>query len=311
MKKGKVRADRIIILILTSILVLGLLGLGIYELFGLIFNDDNKTNNKPVVVETTEGVSVSLIDYSVYKDDTDDLGFDFIIADLSFTANEPVSFELKNLQTSEKIYLDDISKYLNKLELAGYDISKFNLSNSGINSTENKVDAKVLIPFSTGADTLAVYNGVDASKLEFDLTKNNYLATTLKLSDTNTKIEVGTTKVSITNAYISDFMLHNGEPITLGSTDKVYTFEITVSDISDKSKIIDAIYIPKGTDDEIKCKSNDYKSIDMDNIIEKDLTIGMKGGLFFFVNSMENTVSEGTLLIKFSNEDKWIEITNE
>lgn len=311
MKKGKVRVDRIIILILTSILVLGILGFGIYKLFGLFFNDDKKENNTPTVVVTTDGIDVSLIDYKVYKDDTNDLGFNFIIAELGFKANEPISFEFKNLQTSEKIYLDDISKYVNKLDLEGYNVSKLELSNSGVSSSDSQTTAKVLIPFNTDADNLSVYNALNASKLEFDLTKNNYLVTSLKLSDSNTEIEVGTTKVSITNAYISDFMLHNNEPIELGSYTKIYSFEITVFEAEEGSKITDALFILKGSDDEIKCWGHEYQSIDMENLIDKELKAGTKGGLFFEVNSDEKVVAEGTLLIKFSNEDKWIEVTNE
>lgn len=311
MKKRKVRVDRIIILILTLILVLGILGFGVYKLFGLFFNDDKKENNTPTVVVTTDGVNVSLIDYRVYKDDTNDLGFNFIIAELGFKANEPISFEFKNLQTSEKIYLDDVSKYINKLDMEGYNVSKLELSNSGVSSSDNQTTAKVLIPFNTDADNLSVYNALNASKLEFDLTKNNYLVTSLKLSDSNTEIEVGTTKVSITNAYISDFMLHNNEPIELGSYTKIYSFEITVFEAEEGSKITDALFILKGSDDEIKCWGHEYQSIDMENLIDKELKAGTKGGLFFEVNSDENVVAEGTLLIKFSNEDKWIEVTNE
>ena len=311
MKKRKVRVDRIIILILTSILVLGILGFGIYKLFGLFFNDYKKENNTPTVVVTTDGVDVSLIDYRVYKDDTNDLGFNFIIAELGFKANEPISFEFKNLQTSEKIYLDDVSKYINKLDMEGYNVSKLELSNSGVSSSDNQTTAKVLIPFNTDVDNLSVYNALNASKLEFDLTKNNYLVTSLKLSDSNTEIEVGTTKVSITNAYISDFMLHNNEPIELGSYTKIYSFEITVFEAEEGSKITDALFILKGSDDEIKCWGHEYQSIDMENLIDKELKAGTKGGLFFEVNSNENVVAEGTLLIKFSNEDKWIEVTNE
>ena len=311
MKKRKVRVDRIIILILTLILVLGILGFGVYKLFGLFFNDYKKENNTPTVVVTTDGVDVSLIDYRVYKDDTNDLGFNFIIAELGFKANEPISFEFKNLQTSEKIYLDDVSKYINKLDMEGYNVTKLELSNSGVSSSDNQTTAKVLIPFNTDADNLSVYNALNASKLEFDLTKNNYLVTSLKLSDSNTEIEVGTTKVSITNAYISDFMLHNSEPIELGSYTKIYSFEITVFEAEEGSKITDALFILKGSEDEIKCWGHEYQSIDMENLIDKELKAGTKGGLFFEVNSNENVVAEGTLLIKFSNEDKWIEVTNE
>ena len=67
-------------------------------------------------MQTTDGVNVSLVDYAVYTDDTSELGFNFIIAKLGFNANNPVSFEFKNLQTSEKIILNNISSYIKKME---------------------------------------------------------------------------------------------------------------------------------------------------------------------------------------------------
>lgn len=307
-RSKKVRVDRIIILILVLILVLGALGFGVYKLFGLLFTEDkNKQTNKPQVVETTDNIKVTLKDYTIYEDDNDSLGFNFIIANLEFEANEPVSFELKNLQTSEKISLNDVSKYINKLELAGYSLNKMEINTTGIKAETNKAEAKVFIPYNTDANSLSVYNSINASRLEFDLTKTKVAATTLKLDDQSAQIEVGSTKVSVTNAYISSFMLHNDDKYETGSSQKVYSFEIIVSDSKENAKISDAIFIEDGTSDEIHCLSAEYKAIDMDNIVGKDLTSGTKGGLFFVVVSNDAEVHDGTLLIKFSNEDKWIE----
>lgn len=310
-RNKKVRLDRVIILILVMILVLGALGFGVYKLFGLFFVDDiKKQTNQPQVIETTDNIKVTLKDYTIYEDDTNDLGFNFIIANLQFEAEKPISFELKNLQTSEKITLNDVSKYLNKIELAGYSLSKMEINTTGIKTDENKTEAKVFIPYNTDASSLSVYNAVDASKIEFDLTKQKVAATTLKLEDQNTEIEVGSTKVSVTNAYISSFMLHNNDKYETGSSQKVYSFEIIVSDSRENAKISDAIFIEDGTSDEIHCLSGEYKAIDMDNIVGQDLTSGTKGGLFFVVVTNDSEVHDGTLLIKFSNEDKWIEAIN-
>lgn len=309
-KKKKIRIDRLIIVILSTLLALGVLFFGVYYLIDTLSSrsKDDKHTNDPVVV-TTDGVKVTLNDYTIYSDDTGDIGFDFIIAELNFEANEPVSFEFKNLQTSEKVALNDISSSINKLELAGYDISKLNISVDGVKSNENKASAKVLIPYNTDSYSLSIYNSIDASKIEFDLTKKAIPATTLKLSNNNTEIEVGSTKVSVTNAYISDFMLHNGEKFEISSSDRVYSFEITVLEAQDNVSIVDATFIEKGTDEEVKCMKQEYKAIDMDNILGKNLTVGTKAGLFFKVYSNEDVVNDGTLLIKFSNSDKLVEIS--
>lgn len=312
-RKNKVRADRIIILILTFILILGVLGLGAYKLFEMFSKKDEQSKpSTPVNIETTEGVKVTCNDYDIYYDETDELKFNFIIAELKFEANEPVSFDFKNLKTSEKIYLNDINKYIKKLELASYDVSKLGVNtSSSIASDDHSVTTKLLIPFNTNASNLSLYNAVDASKIDFDLTKERIPVTVIKLSNTETQVEVGTTKVSITNAYISTFMVHNDEPYELGSTTQMYSFEITVLEAQDNVQISDAIFIENGSDEEIHCKASEYHSIDMKNILGVNLTQGTVGGLFFEVNSTDQTVHNGKLLIKFTNSDKYFELFKE
>lgn len=313
-RKGKVRIDRIIILTLASILVLFVLGFGVYKLFGLLFNDTDNTDidHKTPVTETTTGVKIKCNDYAVYVDENDNLGFDFIIAELELTADSPISFELKNLKkATDNETLDNVSEYINKLDMAGYSLNKLGISVNGIESKENTTTAKIFIPYSTTSSTLRVFNTNDATKLEFDLTINNFPATTLKLSGDDTQIEVGTNKVGISKYYISSSMLHNGERYPVASTVKVYTFEINVIEAQESAYIEDAIYIEDGTDKEIHCYGKEYNAIDCENVIEKKLVEGVSGGLFFDVISEDNEMHEGTLLIKFSNEDNWVEIINE
>lgn len=309
--RKRVRADRIIILVLASLLILGVIIFGITKLVGLFFSSDDKDvpTKQPVVTETIDDLSISLKDYVIYTDDTGDLGFDFAIATFNFKANEPISFELKNFQTSEKINLNNIDKYINKLELAGYSLSKLDINTSGISSTENNVDAKLFVPFTTNSDNLSIYNLLNKKKFDIDISSNKIPATALKLENNNTQIEVGTTKVSVTNAYISDNMLHQDQPYELASSMKVYTFEITVTEAQDNVTITDATFIEKGNNYENKCLNSEFKSIDMENILDKNLKAGTKGGLFFEIYSNENTVGDGTLLIKFSNSDKVVEIS--
>lgn len=312
-RKKKVRADRVIILVLAFILIIGVAFLGVSKLIGLFSDkDDTSVPTKPINIETVSNIKVTCDNYNIYYDETKELGFDFIIAELKFEANEPVSFDFKNLQTSEKIYLNDVNDYKKKLELASYDIGKVGVDSiSAIVSDNNTMTAKVFIPFTTTADNLSLYNSVDASKIDFDLTKERIPVTVIKLDNTDTQVEVGTTKVSITNAYVSSFMLHNDEPYDLGSTTQMYSFEITVLEAQDNVKITDAIFIENGSDEEIHCKASEYHSIDMNNIFGVNLTKGTVGGLFFEVNSTDENVHDGKLLIKFSNSDKYFELFKE
>lgn len=309
-RKRKVRIDRIIIFVLVTLIILGAVGFGTFKLIGYFFNKENKTVNTNEEVVTNNDIKISLEDYKVYIDESDALGFNFIIAKVKFSSNEPVKFDLINLQTSEKIYLNDINKHLNKLELEGYSINKLDINSNNINSQNNTVEVNLFIPYSTDSDKLSVYNSVDSSKLEFDLNTNNNLLTSLKLNSNDSQIQVGTTKVSISNVYISDFMLHNDEECDFGSTVRIYSFEISVLENQDNAQITDAIYLIDGSDYENKALSSDYSSIDMKNIIGEKLSQNTKGGLFFEIQTTDNDIKDGTLLIKFSNENDWIEITN-
>lgn len=309
-RERKVRVDRVIILILATLFAGFLFAFGAYKVTELLMNNKADNKDKPVTVVSGEDVKISLNDYTIYFDENNDLGFSFIIADIKFTSNDPISFDLGSLQTSEKIYLNDVSKYLNKLDLAGYNLQKLEISSNGVVSQDNSTDRKVFVPYNTDAASLTIYNLVNTSNsLNIDLSKEKVLATTLKLENKDNEILVGNTSIYVSKAYISDFMLHNGEPYEISSTSRMYSFEISVEEEKDKLKISEAIFIKNGTDEKIYCKAKDYKSIDMNNILDTDLSSGIKGGLFFEVYSNKNTVEDGVLLIKFSNQDQWIEIS--
>ena len=309
--KRKVRIDRLIILILTALLLCCLLGFGIYKLFSYLFSSkENKKENANISVETVDDIKLTLNDYQIYFDENNDIGFSFIIADVDFSSNKAISFDFASLQTSEKLYLNDVNKYLNKLELAGYDINKLGIDNSSIVTEQNTINRKIFIPYTTDSYNLTVYNSINTSNsLNFDLTKDKINATTLKLDNDNEEVVVGDTSIYVSNAYISTFMLHNGEAYEISSSSKIYSFEITVNQTEDNVKIEDAIFIQNGTDEQINCKGKDYKAIDMDNIIDVNLSNGAKGGLFFEVYSNSDTVEDGILLLKFSNKQEWVEIS--
>ena len=103
-------------------------------------------------------------------------------------------------------------------------------------------------------------------------------------------------------------MLHLNEIYPLPSTVKVYTYEISASESKENVSIVDAILYVDGSDYENHCLNDEYQAVDCINVLNKDLSIGSNGGLFFEVISNEDSLQEGTLLIKFSNSNDWIEI---
>lgn len=311
MAKKKVRVDRIIILVLSVILVLGIIALSIYELVDLLSDSKNNVvpiEDVPVNVETVDDVNVSLVDYVVYKDDTDSLGFNFIVAKLKFSANQPVSFDLGNLQTSEKIFLNDTNKYIQLLQENGYKLEDLELSRY-ISSDEKSLEANIFIPYMTSGN-IQVYNSENpATNLNFDLNSNVKYVTSLKF-DSDSDIVIDNTTVRVSSSFVSTIMQHNGENYEIPSSVKVFTFKIYVDAVEGKVSIEDAYFIKDGEDEKIECLSSDYESAKVDNIIGKDLVVGENGALFFETYSRDTEPNyDGVLMLKFSNSDEWVKIS--
>ena len=171
-KRRKLRIDRILTLMLISVSLIGVFVFGgkkIYSLLKEKMNDNEIVD--PVPVATDENVKLSLQNYKIYKDDSNELGFSFIVAQFNFTGENGISFDLGNLQTSEKIILNNTAKYLNELEEKGYKISKLNIVNNVV-SVENSYACNLFIPYKTDNDSLRVMNSIDTTWTEFDLNKN-------------------------------------------------------------------------------------------------------------------------------------------
>ena len=308
-RKRKVRIDRIIILLLAMVIVFGLVFFGVVKLLELFDKDNGKPGNvvDPQPVETNEDVKVSLEDYEVYKDDTGALGFDFIIAEMRFTSNKPISFDLSNLQTSEKIYLNNVSKYVNTLSEKGYRTSKLNFVDSVV-SSDKDYRCKIFIPYTTTSSSLRLLNSLDASMIEFDLTKNNKDLTTLKF-DTPQDIEVGNTNVSVSSCSISTMMLHNGEEYQVPSTMNVYTFRINVKETDENVRITDAKFVRASNDEVIQCMDGTYESEKVSNCLGKELVVGDNGALFFETAVISDSPDyDGFLMLMFSNSSEWVKI---
>ena len=311
-ERRKLRIDRLIIFLLACLILLGLLTFGMYQLFKLLFDRDsgNKPTepiNDPVPVSTNEDIRINLNDYEVYLDDTDKLGFNFILADMTFKSDQAISFDLKNLQTSEKIHLNDVAKYLNALNEKGYSVEQLQYVTSVV-SDQKEYRCKIFIPYTTDSDSLRLLNSLDASLIPFDLTRNTKDITALKF-DTEQKIEVGDASVKVSSSSISTMMLHNGEDYQVPSTMNVYTFRIYVEESASQLKIIDANFVRESNGDVIPCMDESYESAKIGNCLKKELVAGDNGALFFETDVIgDNPDFSGFLMLKFSNSDEWVKI---
>lgn len=310
-RNNKVRIDRIIIIFLSIIIIVGVLGFGVSKLIDVLFNNDNNPINNPDIVDpspikTNETTKVSLVDYQIYEDDTNSLGFNFIIATLKFEDENNISFDLGNLQTSEKIYLNNVSKYINTLHENAYNIESLNIVNTVVSNSKNYT-CNVFIPFTTNSYSLRLLNSLDASMIEFDLTKNLNNVTAIKF-ETEKDIIIGDTNVRVSKSYISNMMMHNGVEFDASGMN-YYTFNIYVEQVEDNVKIIDAAFIPNNSNEQLKALNTQYRSAKVDNCLDKVLTVGENGALFFEGSSKNEDSLKGYLMLMFSNSDEWVKIS--
>ena len=160
-------------LIFIVILIIAVLGFGGYFAINLLKDKLNKedtvdVNNKQEN-DNNEIVNVKLDDYTVYIDDSKELGFNFVVAKVSVDTNkELINFNLNNLQTSEKISLNNIKKYINKINSFGYDISRLNIVEDNIVSDTNNAQVNIMIPFEKEVDSLKVFNLLDTNKFDIN-----------------------------------------------------------------------------------------------------------------------------------------------
>ncbi len=307
-KRRKLRIDRILTLMLISVSLIGIFVFGgkkIYLLLKERMNDNEIVD--PVPVTTDENVKLSLQNYQIYKDDSNELGFSFIVAQFNFTGENGISFDLGNLQTSEKIMLNNTAKYLNELEEKGYKISKLNIVNNVV-SVENSYVCNLFIPYKTDNDSLRVMNSIDTTWIEFDLNKNINDLSSLKF-ETEQSIEVGNADITVSSCSISTMMLHNDEEYQIPSTLNIYTFRINVNKLEENLVIEDARFVRKSNDEVIPCLSDEYESVKVKNCLNKKLELGENGALFFETEAAGSEPDySGCLMLKFSNGNEWIKI---
>ena len=315
--RRKVKKGRLAIVIIVFVVVLLLISAGIYGLAKLVsnlFGDDNPVTivNKPTVNETnnnTNDIKITLDNYKVYEDDTNSLGFNFVVGEFTFKSDSNVYFDLSKLQTSEKINLGNVSDYTRKLIDNGFNVSNLNVQTGVIQSNENKYKCYILIPFKTDSITLGVYNLIDTTRIDIDLTKNTNYVTSLKIG-TDEKIQIDETSITVSGCYQSDLMVHNDMPYNYPASIKIYTFNLTVNVVDQTAnRIVSAKFVPNNSSDTFEAMSSGYHDLSVDNIIGKDLSVGDKYALFFEVFSSDDISYEGKLIIEFENNSKLVELS--
>lgn len=300
-RRRRVRIDRLLIVILVSLLLVCGLGFGLYKLSGLFFKDEEP----PVAVEpgnTDEpktAISLSLDSYEVYL--LEDLDFDFIIANVTLASAEEFSYSLANLVTEEKIALDNIYNYTKQLEAHSYNLAPFQLLDTITGKGELK--ASILIPFRV-KDKLTVYNLMDGKALHFDLAKNLADVNSLKATSGSDIVLSNDLKVFVTDCYVSYDMYHDDEDVTYTDTISALTFKISITAAGEDAVIADAEYVVNNQT--ISALDAGWYSMKLDNALGKKLKTNTSYGIFF--NVYNNDLFTGTLRLRLKGSGEWLEI---
>lgn len=301
-KKRKIRYDRIVLCILVSILLIGIIVMGVRY----ILKDDTKNDADPLPkVINNADTKIEVSDYTVYEDKNNDLGFNFVVATLKFSNDNGINYDLSNLKTNEGLVLSNILDYSKQLTMALYDFNSL-ATTTTIQSSDKEYSAKVFIPYKETTNSIIVTDSVSNSSLYIDITSHKADIDTLKKEDNSKDIISNDYNISVSNSYIASTMLHNNETYD-SSMLTVYVFEMKVNSISNNIKVTSASFKQSSTGetweamDESYCSSKSGSIIN--NILNANLSTNNTYALFFDVysNGEQTPNYKGSITINFSD----------
>lgn len=299
-KKRKIRYDRLILLILIALVLIAIIVMGIIKITQSI-----DSNNKNTIIPTDEtiesdGISIELVSYKTYLDIDDTLGFNFVVAELKFSSNEAISYDLNNLITNQSIKLNDILNYKKTIEVKDFNFTSLNTT-VDIVSDQNEYTCKVFIPY-TGSDNITLTDTISGKSFMIDTSKNQDNIDSIQNKNTSNEINTSDYNLTVSSSYISDMMTRNGESYN-SSMLCIYTFNIKVVSITDGIKVTSASYTKNSDGENYGALDDTFNSVKINNILNKTLSVGDEYALFFQVYSNPDEVQDftGKLTLNFSD----------
>lgn len=275
------------LLILATLITM--IALGIF-LWSIISNNPNE--EEPPIV-TKQEHNFTLVDYVYYK--SDDLDFNFIIADIKVTANVAIKLPLSTLSTSEGISLALTDNYLSELANNNYKPSKKGLSFS-FNSDSKELTTTIFIPVQSKVLSELRVNSSVAPYSEMKINLNDSTKygdiTELKLEDTtiiNNPNDDLTFSLEFSDYFEpSNFYTIGSDgksmSVDISTNSKVFGIKYTVINDSDFSyKISDAEIILDTT--RFPLMNPEFLLMSTTNLASISLLDSQSGVLFFLVPS--------------------------
>ena len=300
-KKRKVRYDRLLLLILIAIVLVFIIVLGIIKIVRSSDTSINKTTETPTnETIVADDVSIELLSYKTYLDIDNTLGFNFVVAELKFSSNEAISYDLNNLITNQSIKLNDILNYKKTIEVKDFNFTSLNTT-VDIVSDQNEYTCKVFIPY-TGSDNITLTDTISGKSFMIDTSKNQDNIDSIQNKNTSNEINTSDYNLTVSSSYISDMMTRNGESYN-SSMLCIYTFNIKVVSITDGIKVTSASYTKNSDGENYGALDDTFNSVKINNILNKTLSVGDEYALFFQVYSNPDEVQDftGKLTLNFSD----------
>lgn len=301
-KKRKIRYDRLLIVILGGILLCAALIFCVKGLVSLFSKDNtNKDNNTNIPTNVdNKKTSLELVNYEIYEDTNSDLGFNFVVAEIKFSNDEGINYDLASLSTNEGIVLSNIYDYQKNFN-GKYNFSLLGTTNS-VASGDKEYTCKLFVPYTSTTTVLTLTDSNTNATLSIDLSKEKADINSIKVDDNSTVIVTGDYDISVSNSYISEKMTHNGESYSTAML-STYTFELKVNAISSGIKITNATFTQTSTGTSENCLDESYASLKIGNILNKELNVGDTYALFFEMpdNPDEEHDYKGTITLNFSD----------
>lgn len=275
------------LLVLATLITMIVLGIFLWNIIS------NTPNEEEPPIVTQQEYNFVLEDYIYYK--SEDLDFNFIIADIKVTSNVAIKLPLSTLSTSEGISLASTDNYLSELANNNYKPSKKGLSFS-FNSDSKELSVTIFIPVQSKVlSELRVNSNVSPySEMKINLNDSTKLGdiTELKLEDT-TIINNPNDDLSFTLEFSDYFEPSNfytigtdgkSMSVDISTSSKVFGIKYTVTNDSDFSYKISDAQILLDTNS-FPLMNPEYLLMSTTNLASISLLDSQSGVLFFLVPS--------------------------
>ena len=275
------------LLVLATLITMIVLGIFLWNIIS------NTPNEEEPPIVTKQEYNFVLDDYIYYK--SDDLDFNFIIADIKVTSNVAIKLPLSTLSTSEGISLASTDNYLSELANNNYKPSKRGLSFS-FNSDSKELSVTIFIPVQSKVlSELRVNSNVAPySEIKINLNDSTKLGdiTELKLEDT-TIINNPNDDLSFTLEFSDYFEPSNfytigtdgkSMSVDISTSSKVFGIKYTVTNDTDFSYKISDAQILLDTNS-FPLMNPEYLLMSTTNLASISLLESQSGVLFFLVPS--------------------------